>query len=213
MVGAPRFDVQDGEDILVDVDNSVASLNPGERKVTKKIPAIWEITCVQDLPFSYNASHSQAPRCAVAWNRLSGSQKCFALPGNYKFSEFSILQIPYLLGENNNIFILPHLTDSSEDYCARLWLIVCKRFSHLVVEFRLWRRKCKPGGEWVEYFNNFLFSILFAPLRCGNPLQYLLCSPFAVANRLWTQRPLHRSLEQQIRSKKLLRRRSCRHGR
>ena len=116
-------------------------------------------------------------------------------------------------GVNNRTFILPHITDSSEDYCARLWLIVCKRFSHLVVEFRLWRRKCNPGGEWVEYFNNFLFSTLFAPLRCGNPLQYLLCSPFAVANRLWTQRPLLRSLEQQIRSKMLLRRRSCRHGR
>ena len=98
------------------------------------------------------------------------------------------------------------LTDSSEDFCARLWLIVCKRFSHLVVEFRLWRRKCKPGGEWVEYFNNFLSSTLFASLRCWNPLQYLLDSPFVVANRLWTQRPLLRSLEQQIRSKMLLRR-------
>ena len=118
-----------------------------------------------------------------------------------------------LLGVNNRISILSHITDSSEDYCARLWLIVCKMFSHLVVEFRLWRRKCKPGGEWEEYFNNFLFSTLFAPLRCGNPLQYLLGSPFAVANRLWTQRPLQRSLEQQIRSKMLLRRRSCRHGR
>ena len=117
------------------------------------------------------------------------------------------------LGVNNRIFILPHLTDSSEAYCAHSWLIVCKSFSHLVVEFRLWRRKCKPGGEWVEYFNNFLFSTLFASLHCGNPPQYLLGSPFAVANRLWTQRPLQRSLEKQIRSKMLLRRRSCRHGR
>ena len=126
---------------------------------------------------------------------------------------FLIFKFHTCLGVNKRIFILSHITDSSDDYYARLWLIVCKRFSHFVVEFRLWRRKYNPGGEWEEYFNNFLFSTLFAPLRCGNPLQYLLDSPFVVANRLWTQRPLLRSLEQQIRSKMLLRRRSCRHGR
>ena len=110
------------------------------------------------------------------------------------------------LGVNNRISILPHLTDSSEDYCARLWLIVCKRFSHFVVECRLRRRKCKPGGEWVEYFNNFLFSTLFAPLRESSSVFALLtfccCQPVVDSTTSsslpGTANPVEEALEAEI---------------